>query len=629
MKLGSKIFLAFFLVLLTLLGTTLTLVGQAVEQRETKRILAELQLAKSSFQNRLHERQQATLKLLQIITQDQKYRSFLAQIKDNFFPFTEEISQDVGGDIVFMSDEEGEIRAHSPANRQIDQWLQKNRAHFAIDEVLEEGSPVIAIIGIDNRLLSFMSVPLKESLSDNYAVGAITITNEVDDVWVTEMAETRSDIQLLFYSQTQPLAAKGVDKEVRALFLQSALSNKTMFQLNQQRYIFHLVPLQGDTGYLLMANLDQALEPFNQLQRQILIYGLIALTIGLLLSKFISLRIVTPLKELVSGTQAIAQGNFDHRVVYQSKDEIGQLTRAFNKMTQELKEKEFIRTTFNRYLNPKIVRHILSDPQQLKLGGERQIQSILFSDLADFTQISEMMPPDALIALLNQYLSNMTHILTEHDGILDKYIGDAIMSYWGPLSTQGNHAQQACLTALAMQKRLRELRPDWIAHGLPALNCRIGITTGAMIVGNIGSEENCSYTCIGDTVNLSSRLEGLNKYYGTEIIIDAETYAATNGLFCRELDTIVVKGREEGTSIYQLIGVIQKTLPAENEANRLYAEALQHYYLGQFKQAEAGFKQTLQSHPLDSPSVTMRNRCRQMQQQPPAIWNGIYKMTEK
>jgi len=216
--------------------------------------------------------------------------------------------------------------------------------------------------------------------------------------------------------------------------------------------------------------------------------------------------------------------------------------------------------------------------------------------------------------------------LTACDGILDKYLGDGIMAFWGPPLTEGNHARLACDAALGMQLKLADMRRDWQARGLPPIHARIGVATGEVIVGNIGCEQAQDYTCIGDTVNLSSRLEGVNKVYGTRIIIDEATLDMVNDHFkVRELDTVRVKGRDGGTRIFELQGFASSAVSKPEDNFRRYADALALYRAGGFTDALKGF----QSIKDDPPASIMAEACRHLIEQPPENWDGIRTLTEK
>ena len=341
---------------------------------------------------------------------------------------------------------------------------------------------------------------------------------------------------------------------------------------------------------------------------------------------FLTNRIVFPNRMLVQGTKEILDGNYEYTVQNKSRDEVGQLARAFNFMTGGLKEKEQIRSLFGKYVHPSIVSNIMENPDNLQREGTRRIQTLLFKDIQGFTTISEGMDAEHLVGFLNEYLGAMAGELKACDGILDKYLGDGIMAFWGPPLTHGNHARLACDAALGMQIKLDDMRRDWQARGLPPIHARIGVATGEVIVGNIGSEQAQDYTCIGDTVNLASRPEGVNKAYGTRIIIDEATLDMAKGHFrVRELDTVRVKGRDGGTRIFELQGFASGQESEPEDDVRRYADALALYRAGGFADALKGF----QSIKDDPPASIMAETCRHLIKQPPENWGGIHTLTEK
>lgn len=223
----------------------------------------------------------------------------------------------------------------------------------------------------------------------------------------------------------------------------------------------------------------------------------------------------------------------------------------------EEKEKKKVKGAFQYYVTPSVMDEILKHPEKLKLGGDEKELSVLFSDIRGFTSISEKIPPDVLVGLLNEYFTAMTDIVLKYDGFLDKYIGDAIMAVYGAPIEQKDHALKACNTAIEMTAKLGELRHEWEAKGLPQINIGIGINTGKMIVGNMGSRRRFNYTVVGDNVNLASRLEGLTKDYEAPIIISESVYEEVKDQFlCRELGSVKVKGKEIPTRIFELVGVL-------------------------------------------------------------------------
>ena len=220
------------------------------------------------------------------------------------------------------------------------------------------------------------------------------------------------------------------------------------------------------------------------------------------------------------------------------------------------REKAFIQKAFSCYLPPAVVNRLIENPELLKLGGETRTLTILFSDLAGFTTIAEKTDTKTLVGLLNDYLTEMTAIVISHGGIIDKYQGDAIMAEFGAPIPLPDHAERAVAAGLAMLGRLAELRAKWRRQGLPELTCRIGINTGPVILGNMGSDQVFDYTVIGDAVNLAARLEGANKDFGTAMMISEFTLAyLTPGRFkTRLLDTITVKGKSEAVKVYEVMG---------------------------------------------------------------------------
>lgn len=629
MSLSKKIFVTFFIAVTALLSAVLYLIDTQAEQHETQRIIANLDKTRQQFQRGFETEQVQIQTLTRIISSDQKFRSFLSHIKDNFYPFTEEIGKDTGADFVFMLDDTPSVRASYIATGNQALPLERHLADFEITPHLNSGLIESKMVSLTSGLYSSHFIPLKENLMDDYAVGLLVVCNAINDKRISRLLVAGEDFQAVFFNQGQVVAKNtAADFAETALQQRPAILKNGSFLWNKKRYIAKQIlfaPQNPQAGYILSANLDQALETFKQLQRKILWTGVQTLVLGAFLFAVISRRITKPLRLITTGTLEIKQGHYQHRIDYRSADEVGQLAEAFNIMASGLQEKELIRSTFNKYVDPVIVSELLSQPDKLKIGGERKKQTVLFSDIAGFTHFSEQMPAEELVSLLNEYLTAMTAEITRQHGILDKFIGDAIMAFWTPQLCGENHALYACHTALAMQKTLQILRPQWLAKGRPAIAVRIGIATGEMIVGNIGSDQARSYTCIGDKVNYSSRLEGLNKYYGTQIIIDRQTAVDTPGLLIRELDTVRVKGRDESEPIYELLPFSDQSDAVVLAKIAHYQQALVLYQQGQFQQAAENFAEIEN----DSPSCLMLERCQQFIRHPPKMWDGVYSMPEK
>lgn len=292
------------------------------------------------------------------------------------------------------------------------------------------------------------------------------------------------------------------------------------------------------------------------------------------------------------------------------------------------KKSRFLKKAFSSYVSSELVNIIIKNPEVLKLGGEKREITVLFSDIRDFTTISEVLQPEKLVSLLNHYLAPMTEIVLKHRGMLDKYIGDAIMAIYNAPVNLPDHPEKAVLTALEMIRELKRLNEDFKKKGFPEIQIGIGIHTGVAITGNMGTNRRFDYTAIGDTVNLASRLEGLNKLYGTNIIISYSTFQNLSTevrALVRKLDLIRVKGKKEPVKVYELI---EENSPLI-ELIKDFEKALSLYRQRRFKEAEEIFKH-LSNTFYDKPSEIFAQRCRDFcLTPPPDDWDGVYVARQK
>jgi len=302
------------------------------------------------------------------------------------------------------------------------------------------------------------------------------------------------------------------------------------------------------------------------------------------------------------------------------------------RFVHEEREKRRARETFGRFLAPSVVEAVLGEKGSLRLGGEKRELTVLFSDVRGFTGISERLDPHLLLELLNEYLTPMTDIIVSgHEGTLDKYMGDAIMAFWGAPRPQPDHALRACRAALAMAERLATLRPRWRERGLPEIDVGVGINTGPMSVGFVGSEDRFyNYTVLGDAVNLASRLEGANREYGTRILLGEETRAqAGAAVVTRPLDRVRVKGKREPVAIHELLGLS----PAPPELARFlerFAFGLSAYQAQRWDEATSRFREADRLCGGDPPSQVYLTRCEAMRRSPPGPeWDGVFEMKTK
>ncbi len=302
----------------------------------------------------------------------------------------------------------------------------------------------------------------------------------------------------------------------------------------------------------------------------------------------------------------------------------------FKYFTEERKKKQ-LKGTFQKYVSPEIVEEILKDPSKLELGGMKVEMSVFFSDIRGFTTISEQLDPKALSDLLNHYLTPMTDIIFKNSGTLDKYMGDAIMAFFGAPVPSKTHAAQACRASLLQIEKLFELQKIYEAQGLPMLDIGIGVNTGEMSVGNMGSETVRNYTVMGDAVNLGARLEGINKQYGTRIIISEFTRAqiSEDEFLFREIDWVKVKGKNEPVRIFELMDMGETT--AEQKAQvQHFNSGFNFYHEMQFEKATEEFNAALKVNAADLTSQLYIKRCQDYIKQPPEKnWDGVFTMTTK
>jgi adenylate cyclase len=290
-----------------------------------------------------------------------------------------------------------------------------------------------------------------------------------------------------------------------------------------------------------------------------------------------------------------------------------------------------VKGAFQQYVSTAVVEEMLKHPEKLQLGGERKSLTILFSDIRGFTSISERMESQELVVFLNEYLTAMTEIVLQYHGTLDKYMGDALMAIYGAPIDQEDHATRACSTALDMINRLRQLRPKWQEQGRPFMDIGIGINSGLMTVGNMGSEKRFDFTVMGDNVNLGSRLEGINKQYGTNIIISEYTYQNVNEKFIvRELDLVKVKGKEAPVRIYELVGQTGQIDINTLQRIKHFEQGLAAYRNMQWDEAIERFNHVLSLDSEDVPAQIYIQRCQTYQEDPPPEnWDGVYTMKTK
>ena len=296
----------------------------------------------------------------------------------------------------------------------------------------------------------------------------------------------------------------------------------------------------------------------------------------------------------------------------------------------EEKSRKWITSVFGKYVSPLVINNLIKNPDSLVLGGEKRNITIFFSDIRGFTSISEKLTPEELVHLLNEYLTEMTSIIINSQGLVDKYMGDAIMAFWGAPLDQPDHAELACESSLQMIKKLNELKKKWEKENIPAFDIGIGLNSGDAVVGNMGSSSRFDYTAMGDNVNIASRMEGLNKVYGTNIIMTDKTYKTVKEKYVsRKLDYVKVKGKRKPILIHELIQEKDGTSKDLQDFITAYETGLGLYIEKKWDKAIDSFKK---AHKImkDKASDLFINRCKEfMKNPPPKDWDGVWEMKTK
>jgi adenylate cyclase len=363
------------------------------------------------------------------------------------------------------------------------------------------------------------------------------------------------------------------------------------------------------------------------------IVTLLAAIVGLIFANLVSGGIIRSVRLLLEGTRAVEAGQLDRSIDVTTDDEIGQLAAAFNRMVLQLKENQRVRETFGKYIDPRVMEGLINPPTLTAAEGQHRVMTVLFCDLKGFTSLSEGMTPQGLVKVMNRYLTVMSEPIRSNRGIIDKYIGDAIMAYWGPpFVEEADHARCACFAALEMIESIAMLRreiPELLGvRGTPMEKCdlRIGLATGEALVGSIGSDVMMNYTIMGDVVNLASRLEGANKVYGTRNLVSERTVlAARSALELREIDRVVVAGQSHSEVIFEILGRKGGLTVEETAARNSYHEGLAAYRERRWDDALHAFAASRKAMPGDGPSNALLSRIEKLKLEPPSPdWDGSW-----
>ena len=396
--------------------------------------------------------------------------------------------------------------------------------------------------------------------------------------------------------------------------------------------------IRNKTSDLTANSLAETNQNIQHIIQSNLILFAVAGILGVLVFLIITGRLQTAFRRLTAAFRKTAEGEISDPLPVTSKDEIGDLTTSFNQMVEQLKSKERLREAFGQFLDPRIVANVVdSTTGQLKEVAERRKVTIFFSDISNFSGIGEQLTAANLVHLLNRYFTASTEGIRAHQGIVDKFIGDAVMAFWAsPFSEGESHARDGCYACLDLKESFGKVSREisditGLRRNVPKFHVRMALATGDTVIGTVGSETTKSFTVIGDTVNTASRLEGVNKIYGTTILINEECYRlAENSIEAREIDLVTVFGKIEPVRIFELQGRQGSLDPKTSKLNNVYADALQLYREQKWKEAEGAFRECLKIHEHDGPSLEFLTRIATFARTPPPKdWNGVWQTASK
>ena len=549
----------FFLVaLLTLLqSVTYLVVRDANRQHALAQIESSLRAGAQVFEKLIEQRNQQITSAAAILSRDHAFQETFAgadQDRATTLSALESLQGRVKADVVLIASLDKELLFD----------IRRPELHgvpFPFPKLIDKAEATestYAFVLLDNELYAMAVTPL---LAPD-PIAWLCPGFRIDDNFAREI-KVYTDLEITFLSGQNSFGTT-FDEKRRAALMSilrgSALPAKQIVELGitGETFLSYSVPLPTENGNaiaLLQRSLDKELVPYLRLEHTYLSLALLGLAVSAALGIWIARGVSRPVLQLAEGAREIAAGNYQYRVELKQEDELGSLTASFNQMSEGLAERDRVRDLLGKVVSPEVAAELLR--KDVALGGEERQVTVLFSDLRNFTGMSEALSPQEMLGILNDYFTRMGAIVENHGGVVDKYIGDALMALFGAPLGNPDDADRAMKTALEMTEALDDLNRQWHKCGLPTIGVGIGINTDVVVAGNMGSERRLNYTVIGDGVNLASRLEGLTKTpeYETRIIISGSTLAEARERYCtRRLGEVAVKGKQKPTEIFALLG---------------------------------------------------------------------------
>ena len=532
--------------------------------------------------------------------------------------------------IAFVLDEQGDLILH-PDRSKITRCEKAGKCRF--NKVSEIGDPALVMAYEHYKAKSDLKNPSNTPKKLNYrdyseAVGKLEpqVRKSFDELYLLDAKS-----QTIVLREDVPASARGALPQVLASI---RYTYNVRFASGKNEY---LASFHGFPGHYGKPWTVGTLVPINDFVGglkhtlvQVALMSILILIVAIAIIIVAARRILRPLALISQDMNRIQNLEIDESVRFTSFFyEIDTIGSALGSMKHGLK-------AFSKFVPVTLVKQLIASGTGAELGGEKRRLTMMFTDIEGFTTISENMPTEALLQHISEYLDNLTTIILGQSGTVDKYIGDAIMSFWGAPVSDPDHELHGCRAALLCIARLKTLNAKWLSQGKPELRTRFGISSGDVSVGNMGSSERMNYTVLGDAVNLASRLEAINKYYGTRIIVGEDTHQAVNAQFLmRPVDVVAVKGKAKGVRIYELLAGLPgdpdiAPSAADLRCQKLTEQAFLAYIGGDFRTALSHYEELAKAFPDDPIGPMFMQRCNEYLTEPPGVdWSGVTRMTTK
>jgi adenylate cyclase len=626
--------------LVSLLGIVLGAVFFSVNQANISnaRLHLEdaLQITAKTFAKSLQDRQQIFTEKIRLLSSDYAFKTvFATRDPATIKSALESYRQRVSANLMMLLTMEGETIANTMQSA-------GTQTPPAVADLLKQAmssnhGEASAIQIIENVAYQMVVVPLYTPDPSAW----ILIGFVIDDNFTAQQREfTHSQVSLLYQASGNDWKIiSSTLPEQKKLQLSEAIANNTpatdqVFELMLQDEDYLSLALnvqEGDVGQglaILQRSLNAALAPYLRLRALMLTLFGIGLAISIVGALVIAQGLSRPIEQLVKTARRIEAGDYSKGVEIKRSDEIGTLGKSFNSMVEGLAERDKVQSLLGKVVSREVADELLN--KGIVLGGEEREVSVLFSDIRDFTSLCERHEPNEILDLLNRYLTHMSTSIERHGGVVDKYIGDAIMALFGAPVSHPESPQKAVHCALDMLSALKLLNEELAKEGIQPLAIGIGINTGKVVAGNMGSANRLNYTVIGDGVNLASRIEGLTKQYGVEIIVSQSTRDLCPDIHFRELDLVQVKGKTEPVAIFEPLYVTDTASDNTKSALDQYHMAIAHYRSLEWDEAEKLLRQLLaDERGTKVYEIYLTRIIEYRKTPPPADWDGVAVFTHK